>query len=296
MQTVARTATGSIFVGIVVLALKAVAWRVTGSAALYSDALETVVNVVASGLALWAVKFAAQPADYNHPFGHAKIEFIAAVVEGALIVVAAVSIFNHAYLTYLNPVVLHFPLQGMALNFAGTVLNAGWAGHLFRVARRTRSPALRGDAWHLLADVATGVGILAGVGLVVKTGLLWIDPVIAGATAIYVLASGLHLISQSMGALMDMAPTDDTVTRIEKILGESGSGAIEVHDLRVRGAGQLIFAQFHLVVPGAMSVNAAHDICDRIEAALRDAMPHLVVNIHIEPEHKAKHDGAILLG
>jgi cation diffusion facilitator family transporter len=140
-----------------------------------------------------------------------------------------------------------------------------------------------------MADVATGCGVVTGVVLVVLTGRLWLDPAVAALTAAYVLWSGMHLIGESVGGLMDMAPADGTVERIMAVLKAQGQGAIEAHELRTRQAGRLTFLQFHLVVPGDMRVAEAHDICDRIEAALKAEMSHLIVNIHVEPEHKAKH-------
>ena len=208
-----RIAGASIGVGLVVLALKAAAWLVTGSAAFYSDALETVVNVAASGIAFGALRFAAMPADHNHPYGHDKAEFVAAVIEGVLIVVAAVSILQHAWGAWRHPHVFTAPALGAVLNLAATVVNAGWAGVLFRAARQVRSPALRGDARHLMGDVVTSCGVLAGVGLVLLTGILRLDAAIGAATAVYVLWSGVHLIGESMGGLMDMAPDDGTVER-----------------------------------------------------------------------------------
>jgi cation diffusion facilitator family transporter len=292
---VLRIAGASIGVGVLVLGLKTAAWLVTGSAALYSDALETVVNVAASAIALAALWFAAKPADDNHPYGHDKAEFVAAVVEGVLIVVAAVSILEHAWVAWRHPHVLTAPLLGIGLNLLATAINAGWAIVLFRVARQARSPALHGDARHLVSDVVTGLGVLAGVGLVLMTGVLRLDALVGAATAGYVLWSGVHLIGESMGGLMDMAPADGTVERIQQVLRAEGSGAIEVHDIRARQAGRATFVQFHLVVPGDMRVDAAHEICDRIEDALHRDMEHLVVNIHVEPEHKAKRVGAIAL-
>jgi cation diffusion facilitator family transporter len=295
MTAGARTAIGSILIGAAVLALKMTAWRLTQSAALYSDALETVVNVVASMIALWAISFAAHPADARHPYGHAKIEFIAAIFEGVLIVLAALSIFDHAYLTYRAPGLLRAPLLGIACNLAGTVLNFSWAMWLFKVARQTRSPALRGDAWHLIADVATGMGVVIGFALAIKTGIAAIDPAVAALTAIYVFVSGLFLIARSMGALMDMAPSDGTMEHIAAIIREAGKGAIEVHDVRVRAAGRSVFVQFHLIVPGDMTVTDSHIICNRIENALCAKMAHLIVTIHVEPETKRKSVNAIAI-
>ncbi len=289
-----RIAGASMGIGLVVFALKTGAWWLTGSAALYSDALETVVNVAASGLAWWALGVAARPADSNHPYGHDKAEFLAAVVEGVLIVVAAVSILQHAWYTYQQPHGLSSPWAGVLLSLTATSVNAAWATYLFRVASRARSPALRADGRHLMADVATGCGVVTGVVLVVLTGRLWLDPLVAAGTAAYVLWSGMHLIGESVGGLMDMAPADGTIERIMAVLKAQGHGAIEAHELRTRQAGRLTFLQFHLVVPGDMRVAESHDICDRIEAALKADMPHLVVNIHVEPEHKAKHQGVLL--
>ena len=290
-----RIAAASIGVGLVVLALKGAAWVVTGSAAFYSDALETVVNVAASCVAYAALRFAARPADVNHPFGHDKAEFLAAVIEGVLIVVASVSILQHAWGAWLHPRVLSAPALGVGLNVAATAVNALWAFVLFRAARRARSPALAGDARHLMGDVVTSFGVVAGVALVVTTGVLRLDAVVGAATAVYVLYTGVQLIGTSVSGLMDMAPADDTVQRIERVLVAEGGGAIEAHDIRTRQAGRSTFVQFHLVVPGSMRVDEAHEICDRMEAALRADMEHLLVSIHVEPEHKAKHDGAVAL-
>ncbi len=295
MTKVIHIAAASIGVGLAVLLLKAAAWRVTGSAAFYSDALETVVNVAASVMALAALRMAAKPADLNHPYGHDKAEFLAAVVEGVLIVVASVSILQHAWRTWQHPHGLSAPALGLALNGAATLLNMVWAAVLFRAARASRSPALRADARHLTGDVITSLGVIAGVALVLTTGELRLDPLVAAATAIYVLWSGVHLIGESVGGLMDMAPDDGTLEQISDVLRANGGGAIEAHEIRLRQAGQTMFVQFHLVVPGAMRVDQAHEICDRIEDALKSRMRHLIVNIHVEPDHKAKRVGAVAL-
>ncbi len=290
-----RIATASIGVGLLVLLLKGAAWRVTGSAAFYSDALETVVNVAASAVALAALRFAAKPADLNHPYGHGKAEFLAAVIEGVLIVVAAVSILQHAWATWRHPHGLSGLGLGLSLNLTATGVNAGWAWVLFRVSRAARSPAMRADAQHLIGDVVTSFGVVLGVVLVAATGVLRLDPVVAAATAAYVLWSGVHLIGESVGGLMDMAPDDGTLERISAVLRASGQGALEAHEIRLRQAGRTTFVQFHLVVPGDMRVDEAHDICDRIEGALKSSIADLIVNIHVEPGHKAKPEGALVL-
>jgi cation diffusion facilitator family transporter len=290
-----RLAGGSILIGSLVLALKLGAWRLTGSAALFSDAAETVVNVAAAAVALGALRFAALPPDANHPYGHDKAEFFAAVIEGVLIVVAALVIMEHAWVVWRDPQRIEASLPGMAMNAVSSVLNAVWALVLLRGGRRLRSPALAADGRHLMADVVTSVGVLAGVGLAVLTGLLWLDPLLAALTALYILGSGALMVRDSVGGLMDMAPAAVIVERIRTVVAEHAEGAIEAHDLRTRTAGRLTFLEFHLVVPGAMSVSDAHAICDRIEAALKAEMNELVITIHVEPEGKAKHRGVLVL-
>ncbi len=290
-----RIAAGSIAIGVVVLALKTAAWAVTGSAALFSDAAETVVNVAAAGVAFAALSLAAKPADANHPYGHDKAEFFAAVIEGVLIVVAALVIVEQAWSAYRNPAPLAAPLVGMALNAVSTGINLLWALVLLRRGASLRSAALTADGRHLMADVVTSLGILVGVALVVATGLPWLDPAVAAATAVYVLFSGLRVIGGSVGGLMDAAPADAIIARVRRLVGEHAEGALEAHDLRMRQAGRLTFLEFHLVVPGSMTVSAAHEICDRVEAALKAEVEGLMITIHVEPEAKAKHHGVIVV-
>ena len=295
MTPTIRLACGSIAVGLAVLALKAAAWWLTGSAALFSDAAETVVNVAAALIALAALQLAARPADANHPYGHDKAEFFSAVVEGVLIVLAAVVILRHAWFAWRDPAPLGQPLAGLAINAVATLCNVGWSATLLRAGRRLRSPALSADGRHLAADVVTSVGIVAGVALAVATGRLWLDPLLAAATALYILGSGMLLLRDSVGGLMDAAPAPEVVERIRALVATHAEGAIEAHDLRARHAGRLTFLEFHLVVPGAMTVAAAHEICDRIEQALQAEVQGLSVSIHVEPDAKAKHHGVVVL-
>ena len=290
-----RIAAGSIGIGVLVLAMKGVAWWITGSAALYSDALESTVNIAASVVALIALRFAAKPADANHPFGHDKAEFFAAVIEGVLIVVAALSIFRHAWETWQDPQPILMPYEGLALNAIATAINGFWAALLFRNSRLLRSPTLQADARHLMADVVTSIGITIGILLAVQTGYLVLDPLLAAATAVHVLWSGASMIWESVGGLMDAAPEPKVIERIRTVIAEHAAGAIEAHDLRTRHAGRLTFVEFHLVVPGVMTVADSHDICDRIESALKTDMDHLVITIHVEPEGKAKQTGVLVL-
>jgi cation diffusion facilitator family transporter len=291
MTSSQRFALGSLGAGCVVLGLKGAAWWVTGSAAFYSDALESTVNVVASIVAWGALRFAARPADANHPFGHDKAEFFAAVIEGVMIVVAATQIFAEAWhsLWHLRPIGM--PVAGIGLNAVASVINGVWSWVLLAAGRRLRSPALEADARHLLADVVTSVGIVAGIVAAVLTGQYLLDPLLAAATGIYVMWSGMRMISSSVGGLMDAAPEPAVVERIKAVVAHNAAGAIEAHDLRTRHAGRLTFLDFHLVVPGSMTVAAAHAICDRVEDALKAEMGHLMISIHVEPEEKAKPGG-----
>jgi len=290
-----RIAIGSIGIGCLVLALKGMAWWVTGSVAFYSDALETTLHLATGLLVLMSVRLAARPADANHPFGHSKAEFFAAVIEGVLIVIAALSIFNQAWHAWLHPEPLQVPSEGIGINAVATVLNGGWALALLRAGRGLNSPALEADGRHLLSDVVTSLGIVAGVLVSVLTGYLPLDSLIAAAAGVYVLWSGMRMISSSVGGLMDAAPGPEVIGRIRQLVGDSATGALEAHDLRTRRAGRLTFLDFHLVVPADMTVAESHAICDRIEEALRAEMPHVAVTIHVEPPDKAKQHGVPVL-
>ncbi len=289
----------SIAVGVAVLALKLGAWRVTGGAALFSDAAESTLNVATAVMTVATLLWAARPADASHNYGHGKAEFFAAVIEGVLIVIAALLILDHAWTVWRHPAPLERPGLGLFLTGGATAANALWARLLIRNGTRLSSPALVADGRHILSDVVTSVGVFAGVALVVTTGLGWLDPLVGALAAVMVLVSGFHLIGDSVGGLLDAAPAEAVRTRISSVLaailadeaGYARTDVFEVHDLRVRQAGRSAFMEFHLVVPGAMSVAQAHRICDRMETALKEEMTGLRVTIHVEPEEKAKHPG-----
>ena len=295
MPRVQTLAIGSIAVGIVVLALKYVAFRLTGSIALYSDALESIVNDDTAVVALLAVRTSAKPADADHPYGHHKAEYFSAVIVGVLIVVAAASILLEAYHGFMNPRRLDAPLEGLAVNGLASVINGIWCWILIRQGRRLRSPALVADGKHLLTDVLSSVGVLAGVGLAIATGLAFLDPALAALVAVNIVWSGWQLMRESVGGLMDEAVASDTLGRIREVISANAEGAIEAHDLRTRHAGRMTFIDFHLVVPGEMPVSTAHAICDRIEAALRAEVHDALITIHVEPAEKAKHSGIVVL-
>lgn len=295
MDEAQRIALGSIFVGLTVLGLKIAAYLMTGSVALYSDAAESVVNVAAAIAAFLAVRLSAAPPDSNHPYGHHKAEYISSVVEGALIIVAAVAIFREAYDAFVAPRAVELTPLGVGANVVASLINGLWCMLLFRRGRALRSPALVADGRHLLSDVVSSAGVLVGVGAVALTGVQWLDPAIACLVALNVLWSGVGLVRESVGGLMDEAAPAATVERIKALIAKNADGAIEAHDVRTRNAGRLTFVDFHLVVPGDMRVTDAHDICDRIEKAFREQGDEMVVTIHVEPDDKAKHAGIIVL-
>ena len=288
-------AAGSIAVGMLVLGLKLVAWWMTGSIALYSDALESTVNIATAIAAFIAIRVASRPADARHPYGHHKAEFFSAVVEGVMIVVAALLILREAYFGFLDPRPLEAPLGGLLVNLLAGAVNAAWCVVLLTQGRRRRSPALVADGKHLLSDVVSSVGVTAGALLALLTGWAVLDPALAAIVALNILWSGWKVLASSIGGLMDEAVPDDVLGRIRTIISDHATGAIEAHDLRTRHAGRMTFIDFHLVVDGQTPVAAAHDICDRIEKALKDEVADAQITIHVEPENKAKHAGVLVL-
>ena len=290
-----RIAAGSILVGVVVLAIKYLAYAVTGSVALYSDALESFVNVATAIAALLAVRLAEQPPDQNHPYGHYKVEYFSAVLAGALIIVAALLILREAWGAVRLPRMIDAPAQGLALSALASVFNAAWSWVLITQGRKLRSPALAADGRHLFSDVVTSVGVIFGIVLALATGWAILDPLLAAVVAVNILWSGWRVIRESLGGLMDEAVPAPRLGQIRSVISLHATGAIEAHDVRTRNAGRVTFIDFHLVVPGAMSVADAHDICDRIELALKEAVEGALVTIHVEPEMKAKAQGVAVL-
>lgn len=288
---ISRLAGWSIVIATVVLGLKLAAWWVTGSVALYSDALESVVNVVTAALAWVAIRISHRPADKQHPFGHHKAEYFSAVVEGVLIVIAALLIFREAVVALYRPQALEAPLVGMGINFVAAAINAYWAWLLISAGRRARSPALQADGRHILVDVVTSAGVLVGLTLVLVTGWQPIDSIIAIAVGINVLWEGWKVISNSVDGLMDSAVPDPLATEIRRTIIANADGALEVHDIKTRGAARVTFIEFHLVVDGAMSVADSHAICNRIEAALAEVIGEVQVIIHVEPHEERSQDG-----
>lgn len=290
-----KIAMGSIAVGLLVLTLKALAWWLTGSVALFSDALESTVNVATAIAALVAIRVAQRPADHGHPYGHHKAEFFSAVLEGVMIIVAALLILREAWHAFQDPIMLQAPMPGLLINGLASGLNAVWAWVLISQGRGRKSPALEADGHHLMTDVVSSVGVVIGILLAVATGWTLLDPALAALVALNILWQGWKVTAKSLSGLMDEAVGEDTLRDIRATISDTAHGAIEVHDLRTRHAGPMTFIDFHLVVDGQTTVTDAHDICDRIEQALKAKLPKALITIHVEPENKAKHSGVLVL-
>lgn len=289
LKLVQRFAFWGIPLSLAVMGLKLLAWWVTGSVALLSDGLESLVNVTAAVIAYFVIRYAQQPADEDHQFGHHKAEYLSAVLEGVLIVVAALLIIKEAWAGLVAPALPEAPVLGLAINGFAGVINAVWATILIRIGTTHRSPALKADGHHIMSDVVTSAGVFVGLVLAVLTGYAILDPVLAIIVAFNILWQGWKLISHSVGALMDRVVEPEEEEAIRKAIAANSAGALGVHDLRTRRAGSAAFIDFHLVVPAAMTVGEAHGICDRLEEAIKAAVHGASLAIHVEPEGEHEH-------
>jgi len=295
MERSLKIALGSFVISLVVLAIKYAAYWITGSVALLSDALESIINVVSALAVIVSVKIASQPPDEEHPYGHHKAEYLSAVLVGALIVAAALAIMHEAYYGFLAPKPIDAAWIGIGVSSFATIINVVWANLLIRQGRIQRSASLVADGKHLMADVVTSLGVVVGVVLVVWTGITQLDAAVAALVAVHVLWSGWGVLKESASGLLDEAAPPEELAHIREIISLNADDAIEAHALRTRHAGKVTFIDFHLVVSAAMTVGRSHDICDRIEEALREAISGAIVTIHVEPEHKAKHKGIVVV-
>lgn len=287
-QKIRRLARWSIMVALAIMGLKFIAWWMTGSVALYSDALESIVNVIAAAAALWAITLSHKPADSEHQFGHHKAEYVSAVLEGVLIVVAAMLIIAESWRAWQNPAPMTQAWGGLAVNGFAAVLNLFWAQLLIRVGTREKSPALEADGHHIMTDVVTSVGVIAGLVAAVLTGWSWLDPLLALVVALNILWQGSRVIASSLDGLMDRAASEEETANIREVIAANLQDVLEIHDLRTRIAARAIFVEFHMVVDAAMTVGDSHAICDRIEDALKAEIPSVRVVIHVEPDDEAK--------
>ncbi|SCY38905.1 cation diffusion facilitator family transporter [Nitrosospira sp. Nsp13] len=286
-ESLQRYAWLSIFTALATILLKGLAWWLTGSVGLLSDALESVVNLAGALMALVMLTLAAMPADDNHPYGHGKAEYFSSAFEGLLIVLAAISIGYAAIVRLLNPQALEAVGIGLLVSVIASALNLATARILLSVGRHHHSISLEADAHHLFTDVWTSVGIILGVGLVWLTGWLWLDPFIAILVAANILHTGWQLLRRSADGLMDVALPAETLDVIEEVLNCYRAEGVDFHALRTRQAGTQAFASLHVRVPGDWTVQKGHDYAERIEADLRAAVSYLQVTTHLEPKNDA---------
>jgi cation diffusion facilitator family transporter len=273
----------SIAAAVATISLKTLAWALTGSVGLLSDAAESVVNLVAAIVAMLALRWAMKPADEEHAYGHAKAEYFSAGVEGAMIVIAAVLIAITAVPRLFDPQPLDEVGIGVAISTGASLINLGVGALLLREGRRHRSIVIEADGRHLLTDVWTSAGVLVGIALVALTGWNVLDPIIALVMAVNIVIAGMSLVLRSVGGLMDRGLDAPEMARIADVLAGFEEDGIAFHALRTRQAGSRAFVSLHVLVPGVWTVQRGHDTAEQVEQSLRAVLPHAPVFTHLEP-------------
>ncbi len=281
--TLKRYAWLSIAAALSTILLKGIAWQLTGSVGLLSDALESLVNLASAFMALAMLSLAALPADENHAHGHGKAEYFSSAFEGFLILVAAVSIGYAATERLLNPRPLEAVGFGLGVSVAASLINFATARLLMTVGRKYNSITLEADAHHLFTDVWTSVGVIVGVALTWFTGWLWLDPAVALLVAANIVWIGWQLLHRSAAGLMDVSLPEEKLEAVNAVLDGYRLHGLEFHALRTRQAGTRTFITLHVMVPGGWTVQAGHDWSERIEADIRHTVPHAHVTTHLEP-------------
>jgi cation diffusion facilitator family transporter len=274
----------SIAAALATILLKGVAWKMTGSVGLLSDAIESFVNLAGALMALWMITVAERPADDNHAYGHGKAEYFSSAFEGFLILLAAISIGYAAIDRLMNPQPIEAVGIGLLVSVLASVINFATARTLMGVGRTHNSITLEADAHHLMTDVWTSVGVICGVGLVWLSGWLWLDPVIALLVAANIVWTGWQLLHRSAGGLMDVSLPEADLIAIETTLDGYRRQGLDFHALRTRQAGARCFVTLHVLVPGNWTVQLGHDWCERIEADIRRAVHQAHVTTHLEPQ------------
>ena len=274
----------SLGAAVVSLGVKLGAAALTGSIGMWSDALESTVNVAAAGVALWALRLSAKPADHNHDFGHGKAEYFSAAVEGSMILVAAAVIIIGAVMRLLSPQPLENLGLGLVLLAVATAANLAVGLVLIRTGRRYRSITLEADGQHLLTDVWTSVGVLVAIGVVALTNLHWLDPVIALVVGANILFTGYKLIRRSVVGLLDGTLPEHEIEKVSQVLDEvAHDPRVHVAQLRTRESGRQRFVYATVTVPGEWTVSRSHDLADAVEDAVDAALPGATTFVHIEP-------------
>lgn len=278
-----RYALLSIGAAVATITLKTVAWKLTGSVGLLSDAVESVVNLLAAVVALWALRFAAEPPDAEHRFGHSKAEYFASGFEGLGILGASIAIAVTAWERIVDPRPIEAAWLGIGVSAAASAINGAVAFVLFRAGRRLDSITLRSDAHHLMTDVWTSAGVLAGVALVQVTGWHILDPVVALAVATNIVWMAGRILLETAHGLLDKTIPEGEQASLERLLSQYRTGDVTLHAVRTRQAGPVRFVDMHVLVPGSWNVQRGHDLCEEIEAKIRAILPRASVLTHLEP-------------
>ena len=277
-----QSAMAAVIGGFVVFCLKLVAFFISGSVALLSDALESIVNIIASFIMLFSLRISGAPADVDHPYGHEKVESISAFVEGALVIVAGLLIAYTAIGRLFNPVELGSIDLALGVSLLATATNAALSIYLMRSAKAHGSMALEGDAKHLLSDVLSSVGVVIGLFIAKLTGWTILDPLLALTVAILVFKMGTELVHKAGNGLLDPA-ADNEQKKIEDLLNTHHPQFIDYHNVKTRRSGNKVFAELHLTVDPNLTVQKAHDLTKHLEEELHQKLPDVHLTIHIEP-------------
>lgn len=272
----------SIAAALSTMGLKAAAYFLTHSVGLLSDAMESLVNLAGALMALAMLAIAARPADEEHAYGHSKAEYFSSGVEGALILIAAVSIAVAAFERFHTPRPLEQVGLGLGVSVGASLINLGAAFVLLKAGRRHSSITLEANAHHLLTDVWTSAGVLAGVGAIALTGWQWLDPVVALGVAGNIVWTGGRIVRESIYGLMDPALPAEELARVRQVLDAHSQGVVEYHALRTRQSGARRFVEVHVLVPGPWTVHRGHQLLERIEGDIRAALPNVSVFTHLE--------------
>jgi cation diffusion facilitator family transporter len=273
----------SIGTAVATIGLKLAAWKLTGSVGLLSDAAESVVNLIAAFVALWALAVADRPPDTQHAFGYTKAEYFSSGVEGFLIIAAAIAIVVAAWERWQSPRPIEDAWLGVGVSALASLINGSVGFILLRAGRRLRSITLTADGRHLMTDVWTSAGVIVGIALVALTGWQRLDPLIAAAVALNIVWAGWRLVRETGLGLLDRGLPDDERRLVTEALAPFQEQGILFHAILSRVAGRRRFVTMHVLVPGQWSVQKGHDLCERIECAVRDALPESHVITHLEP-------------
>lgn len=273
----------SIVASVVIIGLKALAYWITGSVGLLSDALESIVNLVAATVALIVLTVASRPADEDHPYGHDKAEYFSSGVEGGMILIMALAIAIAAIERLINPKPLSQLGLGLGISVIASIINFAVARILLAASREHQSITLEADARHLMTDVWTSIGVVAAVGAIAVTGWGALDPIIAIVVAGNITWTGIDLVRRSALGLMDTALPEEELDVIRGAIDLHRAEGITYHALRTRRSGPRRFISMHLLVPGAWSVQRGHDLVEQIEAQIRRELPNSIITVHLEP-------------